>query len=108
MTESSIKNNQALENLNNKFLEILNDRGIIASYLLSPLSKITKLEITSQFKLVKESISYRVNDLLIHNTIPITVYNNLLTLRDTGREFKLQGDLLKMTTKKTIMLILLV
>ena len=31
MTENSIKNNQALENSNKKLLEILNDRGILAS-----------------------------------------------------------------------------
>ena len=39
--ESSIKSNQAIENLNNKLLEILNDRGISATYLMSPLSKVT-------------------------------------------------------------------
>ena len=47
-TESSTKINQALENLNDKLLEIMKDRGVIASYLLSPLSKITKPENTSQ------------------------------------------------------------
>ena len=41
ITESSIKNNQAIENLNSKLLEIMNDRGISATYLMSPLSKIT-------------------------------------------------------------------
>ena len=100
MTENSIKNNQALENLNNKLLEIMNDRGILASYLMSPLSKITNPENTSQFKLVKDSNSNRVNDLLIKNTIPIALYNNLLTFRDTGKEFELKGDLLKMITNK--------
>ena len=30
LTESSIKNNQALEILNNKLLEIMNDGGILA------------------------------------------------------------------------------
>ena len=54
MTEISIKNSKALENLKDKLLEILNDRGIIESYLLSPLSKITNPENTSQFKLVKD------------------------------------------------------
>ena len=98
MTENSIKNNQALGNLNNKLLEIMNDRGILASYLMSPLSKITNPENTSQFKLVKDNNSNRVNDLLIKNTIPITLYNNLLTFRDTGKEFELKGDLLKMIT----------
>ena len=50
ITETSIENNRAKENLNDKLLEILNDRGIIASYFLSPLSKITNPENTTQFK----------------------------------------------------------
>ena len=54
LTENSIKNNQAIENLDNKLLEIMNDRGILASYLMSPLSKITNPENSSQFKLVKD------------------------------------------------------
>ena len=40
-TETSNDNNKALENLNNKLLEIMSDRGIVASYLMSPLSEIT-------------------------------------------------------------------
>ena len=100
ITESSIKNNQAIENLNNKLLEIMNDRGLLASYLMSPLSKITNPENTSQFELVKDSSSNRVNDLLIHHTVPITLYGNILTFRDTGKEFELTGDLLKMITSK--------
>ena len=44
ITESSIKNIKALEKLNEKFLEIMNDRGILATYLMSPLSKITNPE----------------------------------------------------------------
>ena len=78
ITETYIKNNQTIENLNNKLLEIMNDRGIISSYLLSPLAKITNPENTTQFKLVKDSSSNRVNDLLIHNTIPITLHDNFL------------------------------
>ena len=31
ITEASIKNNQAIENINYRLLEIMNDRGIIAS-----------------------------------------------------------------------------
>ena len=72
ITESSTKNNQAMKNLNDKLLEKMNDRGILASYLMSPLSKITNPEKSSQFKLVKDSSSNRVNDLKIHNSIPIT------------------------------------
>ena len=97
---TSIKNNQVIENLNNKLLEIMNDRGILASYLMSPLSKITNPENTTQFKLVKDSNSNRVNDLKINKTIPITLYKNMLRFRDTGKEFELKGELLKVITNK--------
>ena len=100
ITETSIKNNQTIEILNNKLPEIMNDRGLLASYLMSALSKITNPENTTQYKLVKDLNSNRVNDLLIKNTIPITLYNNMLTFRDTGRDFKLKGELLKMITNK--------
>ena len=52
LTETSIKNNQAIENLNSKLLKIMNDRGMLATYLMPPLSKINNSENTSQFKLV--------------------------------------------------------
>ena len=39
ITETFIKNNQAIENINKKLLEILNDRGILAIYLMSPYLK---------------------------------------------------------------------
>ena len=70
--ETSIKNNLAIENINNNLLEIMNDRGVLASYLMSPLSKITNPDNTSQFRLVKDHNSNRVNDLKINKTIPIT------------------------------------
>ena len=82
--------------MNNKLLEVMQERGRIASFLLSPLSKTTNPEKTSQFKLVKDSTSNRVNDLLIHNSIPINVHDNLLTFRDTEKAFQLKGYLLKM------------
>ena len=53
ITENSITNNEAIENINNKLLEIMNDRGIITSYLISPLAKIFNPENSTQFKLVK-------------------------------------------------------
>ena len=98
ITDSSIKNNQAIENINNNLLEIMNDRGILATYLMSPLSKITNPENSSQFKLLKDSSSNRVNDLKINKTIPITLYGNMLTFRDTNKQFELKGDLLEMIT----------
>ena len=100
ITKSSTKNNKTLENLNKKLLEILNDRCILASYLMCLLSKITNPENTSQFTLLKDSTSNRVNDLLSHNTKPASLYNNLLTFRDTGKKFEMKGDLLKMLTNE--------
>ena len=98
ITETSVKNNQAIENLDNKLLEIMNDRGILATYLMSPLSRITNPENSSQFKLVKDLSSNRVNDLKINKTIPITLYGNMLTFRDTNKQFEIKGDLLEMIT----------
>ena len=102
ITESFVENNEALDNLNIKFLQILNDRGIVASYLLSLLSEITHPGNTSQYKPVKDSNANRVNDLLIHNTIPVTLYDTLLTFRDKGKIFDLKGDFLKMITNKNL------
>ena len=84
----------------------MDDSGILASYLLSALSEITNFEHTSQYKLVKDLNSKRVNDLLINKTIPVTLYQSLLRFSD--KEFEIQGDLLKKITKKTNTLILLI
>ena len=73
ITDTPIKNNKELENLNNKLLEIMKARGIIARFLKSPLSKIINPENTTQFKLVKEFNSNRVIDLKINKTKPITL-----------------------------------
>ena len=100
ITESSITNNKAIENINNKLLEIMNDRGILATYLMSPLSKITNPENKSQFRLEKDHNSNRVNDLLMKNKIPITLYGNMITFRDTNKQFELTGNLLELITNK--------
>ena len=96
ITETSIKNNPAIENISNNLLEIMIDRGILAAYLMSPLSRITNPENASQFRLVKDLSSNRVNDLLMKNKVPITLYGNMLTFRDTNKQFELKGDLLEM------------
>ena len=98
ITETSIKKNLAIENINKNLLEIMNDRGILATYLMSPLSRITNPNNTSQFRLVKGHNSNRVNDLLLKNKIPITLYGKMLTFRDTNKQFELKGDLLEMIT----------
>ena len=100
MTKSSEENNKALANLINKLLEIMNIRGILASYLLSPLSKVTNPERNSQFKLVTDRNSKRFNDLLLNKTVPVTLHDILLTFRDTNKNFRREGDLLKKITNK--------
>ena len=67
---------------------------------MSLLSKFTNPETTSPFHSVKPSKSNRVNDLKIHNSIPITLHGNLLKFRDTDKIFELKGDLLKVTINK--------
>ena len=75
-------------------------------YLSSHSSKITNPEHISHNKQVKDPDSNSVNDLLMKNTIPVTLYDDLFTFPDTDKNSN-SGDLLKMITKKTIMLILL-
>ena len=90
MMITSKENNLTLENLNNKLIEIKNDRGILASYSLSPLSKSFNPDNSTQFKVIKDHNSNRDNDLLINKSIPITLHNNLLTFRDTKKQFELK------------------
>ena len=50
ITESSINNNKAIENLNEKILQVMNDKGMIAPYLASSLVNLFKPENESQFR----------------------------------------------------------
>ena len=91
---------KSLENTSENLSKAITETSIknIAFYLLSPLAKIFNPENSTQFKLVKDPSSNRINDLKIHKSIPITLYGNILTFRDTGKKFKLTGDLLEMIT----------
>ena len=55
MMLTSRENSKALTNLMKKLLEIFDDRRILASYFLLPLSKIIIPDYTSQFKLVNDA-----------------------------------------------------
>ena len=98
--ENSIDDNKALTKLNDKHLEIKNDRDILASYLLSPQTKISNPENTSHFKLVRDPSSIGVNVLLTNKAISVTFFNNSMKFCDTNKKFELQGDLLKMMKPK--------
>ena len=97
-TETSIKNNKAISDLNEKVLELMNDKGMIAPYLASSLVNLFKPENKSQFRLRKDPNSTKMNDFLIHGSIPITLFSNMITFRDSNKTFRLEGDLLKLMT----------
>ena len=98
LTENSINNNKAIENLNEKILELMDEKGMIAPYLVSSLSNVFNLENKSQFRLRKDPNSTKINDFLIHRGIPVTLFSNMITFRDSNKSFKLEGDLLKLIT----------
>ena len=76
----------------------MNDKGLIAPYLASSLVNLFKPENKSQFRLRKDHNSTKMNDFLIHGNIPITLFSNMITFRDTNKSFRLDGDLLKVIT----------
>ena len=98
LTENSINNNKAIENLNEKILELMNEQGMIASYLVSSLVEVFKKDNKSQFRLRKDPNSTKLNDFLIHGTIPVTIFSNTIVFRDSNKSFRLEGDLLKVIT----------
>ena len=98
ITENSINNNKAIENFNEKILELMNDKGSIAPYLTTSLVEVFKRDNKSQFRLRKDPDSTKMNDFLIHGKIPVTIFSNMITFRDSNKTFKLEGDLLKVIT----------
>ena len=98
ITENSINNNKAIENLNEKILEMMNDKGMIAPYLTTSLVEVFKKDNKSQFRLRKDANSTKLNDFLIQGTVPVTIFSNMITFRDSKKTFKLEGDLLKVIT----------
>ena len=98
LTENSINNNKAIENLNEKLLELMDEKGMIAPYLTTSLVEVFKKDNKSQFRLRKDPNSTKLNDFLIHGNIPVTIFSNMINLRDSKKTFKLEGDLLKVIT----------
>ena len=96
ITENSINNNKAISDLNEKILELMDDKGMIAPYLTTSLVEVFKKDNKSQFRLRKDNISTKMNDFLIHGTIPVTTFSNMITFRDSNKSFRLEGDLLKL------------
>ena len=68
--------------------------------MLSPLSKISNPENTSQLKLVNDSTSIRNNEFKINKTESVTLHDHFLTFRGTNKQLELKGELLKIITSK--------
>ena len=98
ITETSINNNKAIDNLNEKVLELMNNNGLIAPFLASSLVNLFKPENKSQFRLKKDLNSTKMNDFKINDGIPVTLVSNMLIFRDSNKSFKLEGDLLETMT----------
>ena len=96
--ETSNKNNQAISDLKEKILELMNDEGMIAPYLASSLVNLCKPENKSQFRLRKDPNSTKMNDFLRHGNIPVTLFSNMITFRDSNKTFRLEVDILKLIT----------
>ena len=98
LIENSIDNNKAKENLNEKILELMNDKGMIAPNLASSLVNLLKPENKSQFIITKDFSSTKINDFKINKGIPVTLVSNSLIFRDSNKSFKLERDLLEAIT----------
>ena len=98
ITENSINNNKAIENLNERILELMDDKGSIAPYLASSLVNLFKPENKSQFNFKKDLNSTKMNYFLINVGIPVTLFSIMITFRDSNKSFKLDGDLLETIT----------
>ena len=68
---------------------------MIAPYLASSLLNLFKPENKSQFRLIKDHNSFGMNLFLMNGSIPVTLYSDMLTFRDSKKPFKLSGDLLE-------------
>ena len=74
----------------------MNDKGLIAPFLSSSLVNLFKPGNKSQVRLKKELNSTKLNDFLIHGSIPVSLYSNIITFRDSNKSFRLHEDLLKL------------
>ena len=64
----------------------------------SSLIEVIKSDNKGQFRLTKDPNSTKLNDFLFNEKVPVTIFNNMLTFRDTKKVFKIKGDLYKVIT----------
>ena len=78
ITETSIEKNQGNSDLREKVSLLLNDKGMIAPYLASSSINLFKRINKSQYIVMKDPNSIRMNIFLINTSIPVTLYSNIL------------------------------
>ena len=76
----------------------MNHKGLIAPCLTSSLVRLFKTENKSQFRFKKDLNSTKMNDFLINEGIPVTLFSNKITFRDSNKLFKSDGELLETMT----------
>ena len=75
------------------------DKGLIAPNLASSIINPFEPENKSQFRFKKHLNSNEMKNFLIKGSIPVTLYSNMLTFRDSNKPFKLDGYLSEAITK---------
>ena len=81
ITETYIHNNKAIENFNENFLELMNDKCVIAPYFAFSIVILYKPENKSQFRLIKDFNSTKMKSFLMNGGIPVTPIGKILTFR---------------------------
>ena len=84
--------------MNENFLELMNDKGMIDPYLASSLVILFTPEHKSQFRIMKDLNSTKMNGFSINGGIPVTLFSIMLTFRASKKSFKVDGDLLETMT----------
>ena len=76
----------------------MDDKGLIAPYLASSLVNPFKVENQSQFSFKNDLVSTKMNNFLMKDDIPVTLFSNMISFRDSNKFFKLDEDQLETMT----------
>ena len=68
---------------------------MIAPFLASSLGNLYEPENKCLLKKIQDQNSIRMNNFFKNTSIPVTLYSNMLTFRNTNNSFILNGSLLK-------------
>ena len=98
-TKSYTKANEVLKesNIQIKHIELMKRNGVIDSILIRPIAKYLVPSNKSQFRLHDGPDSDNWNDYIM-NGEKVTNFDNKLVFKNSGKNFTLRGDALKMIT----------